>query len=295
MKRKLIQLSTSTSVISLPRAWVLKNKLVKGEDLNVEETNNVLSISCSRERQIESSKEIDISELEGRMMWITIDAAYTAGYDSIVINTKDRKQSASLRDVVRFFPGMIIHEERLERVVFKDLSKGSRGDVDKILNRIFNLTINLFEDSLDFLGKKEWDSLCKVKELDHNINAYVSYCLRQINKFGYERFTKIGTIHTYTKVLEIMADKICCLFLGICEDRKIGSKEMELLGKLLDLYGMAQKLHFKFSVKSMVELEKKRQKLLESLAGINDHVKLYMTEVIELFFDLEQVEMQLHK
>lgn len=294
MQRKLIQLSPSTSVISLPSKWIRKHNLVKGTPLELQENGTQITISPSIIEHQDQEITIDISKLKDRLLWITLDAAYISGYDSLIIHTKDQQQTKFLTTAVRYFPGMIIHEQRKNKVHFKDISRGAKGDISKILNRIFNLTIALLEEGIEALEKSDFKTLIEIKSLDYNINSYVSYCLRQLNKFGYEKPNKTGTLHSHIKVLEIMADRMCDMFIGLGKMKNNALKDQKKLHALVELYRKSHRLHFKFTQQRLIELEDLRQTLLCSLSKAEEHVKLYLTDIIELFFDLEQVEMQLH-
>lgn len=294
MQRKLIQLSPSTAVVSLPAAWLRKNNLEKGAIVQITEQENTLTLAPQGVKKKESEITLDISKLYDRLMWIAIDAAYTAGYDSIILLTRDTEQSQYMAKVVRFLPGMIIHEDRKNRVHLRDIANTSQGDVDQIVNRIFNLTIALLEDALEAAVKKDWKTLEAIKNFDYNINSYVSYCLRQLNKYGYASFSKTGTMHSYIKILEMMGDKLCDLFLGVARERVAFKSESVVLGSLLELLRSAHRLHSKVAQDKMIVFEDDRKKLLGALSGIDDHVRLYLTEILELFFDLEQLEMQLN-
>jgi phosphate uptake regulator len=198
MKRKLIQLSPSTAVVSLPSTWIRQNSLKKGEEVNVEEIENRIMVSTER-KATDKEITIDISKLKAKIMWGSIAAAYVAGYDSIIILTKDQKQKEFMSKVVRYFPGMMIFEERKNKVHFKDITKGAKEDVDKILNRIFNMNISLMEDALEAVKAENWTTLADMKRRDWTINSYIEYCLRQLNKFGYTQYSKTGLMNTYTK------------------------------------------------------------------------------------------------
>ena len=293
MIRKLIQLSPSTAVVSLPSSWIKRNKLQKGAALFVEENENKIVISTDSAK---SDKEIalDISSLKGRLMWVAIDAAYVAGYDSITLTTKDQEQSRFMTKVVRYFPGMIIYEERKNKVHFKDMTNNSKEDLDKIISRIFNLNVALLEDAIEAIKTKDWELLADIKRRDYSINSYISYCLRQLNKFGYTPLSKLGLMHGYIKVLEMLSDKFCTLFVGVGKEEINLEKELTIISGLLELYKSVQRIHFKFTQERLIEIEEKRLKLLEEIPKTHVHVKLYLVEILELFFDLEELEMQLH-
>lgn len=280
MERKLIQLSPSTAVVSLPSRWIRANKLRRGTSLMVEEHENRIIISATR-KQGEQEITLDISTLTGRLMWGLIDAAYIAGYDNIILLTRDHEQTSFMTKVVRYFPGMIIFEERRNMVHFNDLAEGTRGDLDKIVDRVFAMNIALLEDCIDAVSTKDLSTLREMKKRDYSINSYISYCLRQLNKFGYTTFSKTSIMHSYLKVLEMLADKICAWATG---SPKQG--DAIALKGILGVYHQLRHVHSKFKTEHLTVMEEMR------LAVQTNSTPLI--EVIGLFYDLEELEMQLH-
>jgi len=292
MKRSLIQLSPSTSVVSLPSSWIKKNKLNKGDEIEIEEKENKIIVSSSKDV---SKKEItiDLNKAPGRLMWTIIDGAYVNGYHSIILQTKDQEQTDFMTKVVRYFPGMIIHSERKNRIEFRDISSDSEEELDNILSRIFNMNIALIEDCIEAVKTKDNHTLERVKYRDYNINSYVSYYLRKINKFGYKEMSKVGAMHSYIKIIEMISDKLCVLFEGIVKEKIDARKEINVFNNILEVYKNIQRIHFGYSQEKLKQLEVERQKLMEKLPK-NQHLRQYTIEIYELFFDLIELETQLH-
>jgi hypothetical protein len=287
MQRKLIQLSPSTAVVSLPSRWVKANKLKKGAELNVEESGDSLLISTTgkhHEREI----AVDISALSGRMLWHPINEAYTGGYDFITVKTKDAKQASYMTTVARNYHGMIIYEQRNTTVHFRILND-EEMDLGKILHRIFHLNITMLEDAAAAEKSQDWATLAEMKSRDWAINTYLSYCLRYINRHGYTPVTKLGAMHTYIKLLEILTDKICALLVGIGKERL---KTQHVPG-ILAAYRQLYSLHFDFSMKKLILLEEARTDLAK-LPKKHEVLAIYITEISELLVDLQEMEVSLH-
>jgi phosphate uptake regulator len=293
MQRSLIQLSPSTAVVSLPSAWVEHNKLKKGAKLTVDENENRIIISCN-ERKSTKEISIDISSMTKKLMWMSIDGAYTAGYDTIVIKTKDQEQTAYLTKVVRYFPGLIIEDERKNVVVFKDMVQDTKQEFDKLLARIFNSIVATFEDGIEAMKAKDWTLLADMKRRDYNINTYIALCLRHLSKYGHEQFSKTGIMHSYIKILEMISDKLCMLLVGAGQQRISGKAELETLSTMLGLFKQAYKLHFSYSQDLLISLEQRREKALAGLPKMDQHTHMYATEALELFFEIEELESALH-
>src|SRR3989344_98347 len=291
MLRKLIKLSPSTSVISLPSNWIKSNNLKKGTALSVEVNENKIIVS-PQQTEIHKEIQIDISKFDGRLLWVAIDTAYTAGYDSIIIKTKDAEQSSYMTKVARYFPGMMIIDEHKTHVHFKSIDE-SPTDLNKIINRIFNLTVALLEDSIEAIKLKEWNTLIKIKYRDYVINSYVSYCFRSINKFGYSPFSQTGVIHSFLKIIEIFSDKLCVLFESIGKE-KARSVKVNTLNLVLEMYNELRQVHFKYSIEKIITFDENRQKLLKNIEEMPSYAIPVLNDLVDLFFALEELEMQLN-
>ena len=284
MQRKLIQLSPSTSVISLPAKWVKANKLKKGAELHLEENGNNLTISTSGKRN-DREITLDISAFTGRMLWHPINEAYTNGYESIIVKTKDAKQAAYMPTVVRNYHGMIIYEQRNTTVHFRILDD-EEMDLDKILHRIFHLNVVMLEDAVAAEKEQDWATLAEMKSRDWTINAYLNYCLRFLNRHNHPN---LGAMHTYIKLLEILTDKICALLVGM----GTGHIKMPQLSKLLAAYRQLYSTHFNFSRQKFLQLEEARLELAK-IPRKQPVINIYLTEMTEILVDLQEMEVNLH-
>jgi len=289
MIRKLIQLSPSTGVVSLPSAWIKKNKLKKGDYLFVDEKDNRIMVSVNSDKS-ENQITLDISQLSGKLLWSYFDAAYIAGYDEIIVITKDPEQTELLTKLVKHFPGMMIYDERKNMVKFKDIVDNPQDDVAVILSRIFNMNIAMLEDGIEAMKNNDWKLLVSMKKRDFTINSYVSYCFRQLNKFGYERMSKIGIMHTYIKILEMLSDKYSALFLWL-GDKKLKT-EAAHIEQLLNIHRELHRLHFGFSLDKLKALNSAKERLSNAQIK-NPVVYAFFQEITSLLFDIEELEMQL--
>jgi phosphate uptake regulator len=291
MKRKLIQLSPSTKVVSLPSKWIQKNKLKKGDDIEVEEVENKIIVS-SKSRKSEKEITLDISNLNKDLFWRAIDAVYIAGYDIIGLKTKDHKQTAYAAKTPKYFPGLIVTDERKNSIRFKDITGSNQEDVDKVLDRIFNMCIAMLEDGMEAVKTKEWETLADMRKRDIAINSYVSYCLRQLNKYGYTPFSKSGLMHTYVKIVEMLTDKIYRLFVAMGENKQ--SLDERIIMKFIEMYKSIQRLHYNYSQEKLVSLDDIRVKLQRQTSSVDKKLQLHFSEIPNMLHDLEEVEMQLN-
>jgi|GEM_PF-3413384 len=293
MKRKLIQLSPSTTVVSIPKEWIVNNNLKKGDEVNLDRMENEIVITTTQPHH-EREAVVDLTSLHDRLPWMWMDGLYTSGYDTILCKTKDPKHHAMLNKAVRWFPGLMIDEETPDHVRLKDVSRHSPAELDKMVSRIFNLLVALLQEGKELSRQKSFDELRKLKMRDYTINSYMSYCIRHINKFGATPFSKTGTLHTTLKIIEIMADKICTLFVGVGKEEIRLTKELEAIEHVENMMKAFHILHFGFTKERLIAMEQEREALLKLIPDKDTHTTIYLTEIAELLYDLAELETQLH-
>jgi phosphate uptake regulator len=266
MKRKLIQLSTSTKVVSLPSKWIKQNNLKKGAEINLETVNNAIMISAECKPK-ENKLQIDISDFEGKLVWTILDAIYISGYDIVELKTKDIEQSQLVSKAIKHFLGFIVFDERKDKIILKDISKDSSEDINSITSRIFYICIDMLEDI-----KNEKDKSL-MKKRDYLINSYTSYCMRLQNKYMHNS----SMLLSYFRIIEMIADKICIFF----AENDVSKNSIQ---NLQELFRQFLSLHTKFSMTKLKEVELFRKKL-ESTE---------IKSIATAFFELEEIELQLN-
>ena len=233
--RKLIRLSPTTSVVSLPAAWLRKRRLPKGATLTVIDRGDALIVQPTS-APTRKDASIDVSGLSEREVWLAIDAAYVAGNDRIAIRTRDRAQATRMERVSQYFPGLIVDEERADTVVLRDMAGEPTADIASVVTRIGHATLALLEDARTAIDRREWSVLADAKRRDYHINAYASLALRQLGKHGHEH---PGPVHTRIVLLEGIADRVCALLIAVGAARRADAHTRELIDGLHGAYRAA--------------------------------------------------------
>lgn len=170
MERKLIQLSSSTLVVSLPKNWLNKEGLGKGNKILVEELKEGLLLTSKASQIAKKEIVIDVKDYLLKQIWLLFDCAYSSGYSKITLNNVGSK-SVKLMKIMRFFPGLLITEQGSNVLVF-EVMKNENLDIDKLINRLFSLSVVLIKEGI--AGSKN------LKKMDYTINSYVSYIIRYL-------------------------------------------------------------------------------------------------------------------
>ena len=169
-------------LVSLPKEWIDANKLGKSAQVEIETTQNNLSIRTQQKRP---SKEIEISYPlpKGESIVPNITGAYLLGYDIIKIIAKspisitDRE---SVRASMRRLVGMEIVEEDATNISVQFLLDETSVNPQKILKRMSSITLGMFSDVVLSLKSGDQTNLETVANRDAEINRQYFLLVRLI-------------------------------------------------------------------------------------------------------------------
>ncbi len=135
--------------MSLPKEWVDANKLNKSTEVELETTENSVTITVNKSER--PSKEVVISYPlpQDENIVANIIGAYLLGYDIIrikgktIIPSEDREK---IRNSMRRLVGMEIVEEDSANVNVQFLLDATTLNPEKILKRISSISLGMFND-----------------------------------------------------------------------------------------------------------------------------------------------------
>ena len=102
--RKLISFGRSSYVVSIPKPWVLKNRLKKGDLISVDGESGELVLSLNNNHALTEPKEITINaeKKEIGLIRAEIVSAYLNNYDTINIFSSSIEQNAmEIKNILR--------------------------------------------------------------------------------------------------------------------------------------------------------------------------------------------------
>ncbi len=150
--RKLMAFGNSSFIVSVPKAWIEKNRLKKGDVLLVEQKPNELILSSKDVSERKKLSEVTVNP-EGKNFdefKTEIVSLYVNNYDVItVVNVSD---AAAVKDIFRNLVGMEVVEETATKIVAKDLLDIQEVSLENIIRRIDIIIRSMLTDSvgLDF-------------------------------------------------------------------------------------------------------------------------------------------------
>jgi phosphate uptake regulator len=173
----------SSILVSLPKEWVDANKLDKSAQVEIEITQNNLSIRTQQSKR--PSKEIEISYplQKGEGIVPNITGAYLLGYDIIRIKGKSTisvTDRESIRASMRRLVGMEIVDEDATNISVQFLLDETSVNPQNILKRMSSIALGMFSDVVLSLESGDKTNLGTIGNRDAEINRQYFLLVRLI-------------------------------------------------------------------------------------------------------------------
>jgi len=275
--RKIIGFGNSSYVISLPKSWVSRNKLRKGDTIYLDEKIDDLVITTS-ETPKKEEKEVIINIDDKNIDEIKreIANAYIHNNHTIIILGKNvEKLSQTIReDMIHNLMALEIIEQTSNRIITKDFL-----DMDqiKIIDLVRQIDIIIRSIMMDTKNRISNDLYKNIMERDKNINRLsflafraIKYALENPNvakkqKLDYPSLLNYWLIIVY---LEEIADELK-RFVRYLLKIKLKKKEFDVLiqyyGELVDCYMSTFKFFYTQNKKEAYKMIQKRNNLIKSI------------------------------
>jgi phosphate uptake regulator len=278
IKRKVIQIANSTQLISLPRKWAQKYNIKKGDELELEEQGNKLTISTEERANKHSTVEVRVDGLDKDSLIFLLRGLYLRGYDEIKFSFADpyifyhrlNKKviiSSVIHKEVAICQGLDIIQERKDFILMKNISESSIKELDTILRRIFLLLIDTANDLYTGVKKRDYALLETFQDKHDTITRLINYNLKTLNIIGYSNHKDTITLFNLISSLDMVIDIMKNAARDIIEARmKFGSKAIDLLGNIHEAIKMHYDLFYNFSFD-------KAEKFIKTRNDITDRIK----------------------
>ncbi|MBI2136793.1 phosphate uptake regulator PhoU [Candidatus Woesearchaeota archaeon] len=162
--RRLVKSGAASHTISLPKNWLDKNNLAKGDILYIlEKSDKELVVTPETKPEVKQEKEISINIEKKDLTSIQreITSAYINNYNTIVIHGDGlADQVKDIRKILHDFVALEISELTSTRIVAKDLLNLQEISVDKTVRRMDMIIRSIVQDSIESIdGKNMYESV----------------------------------------------------------------------------------------------------------------------------------------
>jgi phosphate uptake regulator len=138
--RKLVKAGQTSHTVSLPKEWISKNELKKGDTVYIHpKSDTELLVSAEKTTKMPSKKEITIN-IEGKdidTIQRDITSAYLNNYNTITLLGENiTSRTKAIRKILHDFVALEISEQTSMRIIAKDLLNMQEISLYKTINRM---------------------------------------------------------------------------------------------------------------------------------------------------------------
>ncbi len=187
MERRKIQITgLSTYTLSLPKAWVVKNKLSAGNEVFIsEQPDGTISLSPKGnpervKRKIIHADEVQNPEELGR----AVLSSYLSGYTTIEIRSRGKMTSAQhavISKQRKRLIGIEVVEEDDEKVILQDFFSPESLSIERSISRAANISMQMLKDLLEALKTGNNDMVANSAAWEEEIDKIFFLIMRQLD------------------------------------------------------------------------------------------------------------------
>lgn len=299
--RNIVKAGEASFTVSLPKNWIEKNRLKKGDKIYVIEKNEqelLITPSIDNKSEAEEKKEITISvdgkELDSVQREIT--SAYLNNYSTIKITGNSLPgKTKSIREALHDFVALEISEQTGSTIIAKDLLNLKEISVDKTIKRMDMIIRTMLDDAL----KQESELKETIHFRDYDVNRMYFLLVRLMknaagNKKTAQEFNLENEqilVYWYLTVnLENLADCIKTLTF-----KKMSKKESGLVEKTLKdtttTYEEVMNAFYKKDKKLADNVARKRKAMLEQVQKLPPGLMETMNSMITIINNIARIVM----
>ena len=172
--RKVVKSGLASFTVALPKEWIIKNKIKKGEVLYLSELEDGMLITPEprKEKIIGDSVIINVDEKDERSLIRAIISCYLNNSSSVLLKGENiPKFSNIIKQTANSLIGFELIEEESNKIIIKNFVQLADSNPNQILRRIDNTIRSMILDSKEVSSSNDLaDSL---SERDKSVNRFV--------------------------------------------------------------------------------------------------------------------------
>ena len=297
--RRLVKAGQASHTVSLPKSWLEKNNLKKGDIVYLKEiSDKEIAIRPDAQEQAAEQKEItiEIDKKELDTVQREITAAYLNNYSTIsLLGDSIAEKTKEIRKMLHDFVALEITEQTSKRIVAKDLLNLKEISVDKTIKRMDMIARTMLEDTTAVIDGKEVHESIIFRDFDINkLYFLLTRLLKSATKNNETaesiciKKEDILPVWYLAINLENLADdvkRICELIKNI-NDKNL-SNIAKVIGKISQNYAEAMKAYHNSNKELADKIARQRIELVNECSGLI--AKNSPAELVELVENLKAI------
>jgi len=289
MEYRKIQLTgESTYILSLPKRWVKKNKLDKGDVLSVMERGDTLLLKPREEKEIDA--EISLEKKSPELIARSLITKYLQGFDTVVIRSKryiPPEIRKGLKGISSLLIGMEQFGETSNELVFRMLMR-EKGDVVDTVLRMHRMSLSSLEELLRNITAENYNEhiLKDIIQRDDEIDKFYFLIFRQLSSTGgYECSMWIQI----AKSIERISDHIENIANLVIQGERVRKEDIDVYKELIDMYSSLKFALMNKSSKRADEIIDKVKNFRIKEKGIMKSIKAKEPETLLIYESFRRI------
>lgn len=186
--RKLISFGKSSFVVSMPKTWVDKNKLKKGDILHLEENEAGLIVMPKPRESLNEEKEIiiNVDGKEIKQIQRELIPAYINNYKTIILSGKEMKHKAKeIEPLIKDLIALEIMEQNSSKIMAKDFLNMDDISIHNLIRKMDIITRAMIEDCETMFQEDVYEN---ISHRDKDVNR-LSYLIFRAVNYGLDNQT----------------------------------------------------------------------------------------------------------
>ena len=171
----------SSFLIILPKDWVVRQKLTKGDPVVVAEREDGCLIVDPRLPKAGETRDTAV-DIQSNLRW-GLTAAYLLGFDEIrVVSNKQitADQRTELKKIIKQFVALEVTDESDKQIVIRCLVDPSTLPLHKAMRRMNLIATRMLDDSVTAYYEGDTEKATDVIERDEEVNRLFFLTVRQL-------------------------------------------------------------------------------------------------------------------
>jgi len=259
MKRKVVLHGPSTLTISLPTKWVHAHGVQKGDELEVIENRESLTISTDKQSIPVKRTKLNLVGVSPDSVLSSVAVMHKSGFDEVEVSFDSPVTLKVIQDVIQStLIGYEIIEQHKNGCLIKSISSQESQEYSNVVRRNFLVALTLARNAREAIATGQFDDLADILVLEQTNNRLTNFCHRILNKQVHSE-DKIAYQYVILWILENICDdykRIAHLFISEKYD-EVDEYVADCFKVLAELLEEFYKLYYKFSTQGLDAYRKK--------------------------------------
>jgi len=262
MKRKLVKQGIRALTLTLPSDWIKRNHLNPGDEIDLIEQENTLTISTEKQQPLKEIT-VDVSGLLPRLADRFMARAYQKGYDKIILKFDNPDLMIAVKNKIPELMGYEILKTGKDFLEIQILSTQLDINFETMLRRALLLLMDMAKTCSDAWQKKDKKSLENIFYQDFDVNRFTYFCLRSLNKSSKLMSFGSSILYYLIESLEDLGDELKVLG-NLLTNIKPKKEILNILNKMNEMF----RLSYEFFYKPKKEQAVKAFKLYKEIGSL---------------------------